>query len=349
MPRMTTLDEKARLNQATEKLGEGASLTRRPTNSEAEALIGLYFPILDHGFVSLVDYMGTDECIERAARVSYGGGSSRKKTDRRGLIRYLHRMRHTTPSEMLEVKLHCCMPIFVARQWIRHRTANVNEQSGRYSLIPTVFYEPALEDVQRQSKDNKQGRSGPVDQATYDEAVRRWRAGRERAAADYEWLAAEDVARELARIDLPLSTYTQWYWKIDLHNLLHFLTLRVDSHAQKEIRDYGQAIAGMLARIAPLSYEAWIDYDVAGVRLSRQELKVIRTFAMVRGRTVYGTDTTACWTDEDMGNLGMSSREIDEIVAKLSGADGVPSFDLDLSKGLPASHFAEKFGIKDEG
>jgi len=235
-----------------------------------------YFPVLDHGFVALVDYMGTDACIERAARVSYGYGT-RSTNQTRGLIRYLRRHLHTTPTEMVELKFHCCMPIFVARQWIRHRTANVNEYSGRYSLIPMLFYTPEQEQLQKQSQSNNQGRSGQlVDESVYPSATDRWSKGRQEARGNYEWLTQQDIARELARIDLPLSTYTQWYWKIDLHNLLHFLKLRVDSHAQREIRKYGEVMAGIVRAVAPLSYEAWIDYEVGGARLGRMELDALR-------------------------------------------------------------------------
>jgi thymidylate synthase (FAD) len=211
--------------------------TKRPTVQAAEELLGLYFPVLDHGFVSLVDYMGGDGAIEQAARVAYGQGT-RQTTQTRGLIRYLYRHAHTSPLEMTEVKLHCAMPIFVARQWIRHRTANVNEMSGRYSLMPMQFYTPPSAQLRPQSKTNKQGREAEaVDEGLRDIAFQKWKEQRQDAVANYEWLTQNDFARELARIDLPLSTYTQWYWKIDLHNLLHFLTLRVDAHAQWEISD----------------------------------------------------------------------------------------------------------------
>jgi len=251
-------------------------MSRRPVSPLAEEILGLYFPVLDHGFVSLVDYMGTDECIERAARVSYGYGT-RKKSQTRGLVRYLRRHHHTTPSEMVELKFHCCMPLFIARQWIRHRTANVNEYSGRYSLIPMLFYTPSPEQLQTQSRKNNQGRSGQTGtDAQYQGAVERWTRIREAGRETYEWLTGEDIAREIARIDLPLSTYTQWYWKIDLHNLLHFLTLRVDTHAQWEIQEFGRVMAGMLKRVAPISYEAWVDYDVCGARVSRMELDALR-------------------------------------------------------------------------
>jgi len=316
-------------------------MTKRPTSPGAEELLGLYFPVLDHGFVSLVDYMGSDECIERAARVSYGYGT-RKTSQTRGLIRYLRRHLHTTPSEMVELKFHCCMPMFVARQWIRHRAANVNEYSGRYSLMPMLFYTPSAEQLQTQSRSNNQGKSGEaVSEETYREALRRWEAIRAESRGAYEWLTSEQVARELARIDLPLSTYTQWYWKIDLHNLLHFLRLRVDRHAQWEIQEYGRVMAGMLKRVAPLSYEAWIDFDVCGARLSRGELDALRRLVEKSG------DGLSARSGEALGGreleaLGLSKREIRELFDKLAD-DGVPDFELDLSRAQSAESFAERF------
>jgi thymidylate synthase (FAD) len=300
----------------------------------------MYFPVLDHGFVSLVDYMGTDADIERAARVSYGYGT-RKLSQTRGLIRYLRRHKHTTPSEMVELKFHCCMPIFVARQWIRHRTANVNELSGRYSLIPMLFYTPPAEQLQTQSRKNNQGRSGDaLDPAMRAEAERRWREIRTGAASAYEWLTGQEVARELARIDLPLSTYTQWYWKIDLHNLLHFLTLRVDRHAQWEIRVFGQVMAGMLKRVAPLSYEAWIDYDVCGGHLSRHELDILRGLITPDGDGLRARDSAL--SRQALLDKGLSGRELDELLTKLRPNE-TPDFELDLSTAKSAEYFAEQF------
>ena len=315
--------------------------TKRPTSAAAEEILGLYFPVLDHGFVSLVDYMGTDECIERAARVSYGYGT-RKQSLTRGLLRYLRRHQHTTPSEMVEMKFHCCMPIFVARQWIRHRTANVNEYSGRYSLVPMLFYTPDAAQLQTQSRKNNQGRSGEaVAAGVHAEAVRRWGEIRHAAMETYEWMTAGEIARELARIDLPLSTYTQWYWKIDLHNLLHFLTLRVDPHAQWEIQAYGRVMAGMLQRVAPLSYEAWIDYDVRGARLSRMELDALR--ALVTAGDDGLTGKAGRLDRGALGERGLAKREIDELIAKLAAPPPVPDFALDPAAARPADHFAERF------
>jgi thymidylate synthase (FAD) len=316
-------------------------VTKRPTSPGAEELLGLYFPVLDHGFVSLVDYMGTDECIERAARVSYGYGT-RKTSQTRGLLRYLRRHLHTTPSEMVELKFHCCMPMFIARQWIRHRSANVNEVSGRYSLLPMLFYTPSSEQLQTQSKTNNQGRSGtPVPEATYREALGRWESIRKESQSAYEWMTGESVARELARIDLPLSTYTQWYWKIDLHNLLHFLRLRVDKHAQWEIQEYGRVMAGVLKRLAPMSYEAWIDYDVCGARVSRGELDALRALVAVEGEGL-AAKPGAKLDPGGLEKLGLAKREARELLDKLAAKD-VPDFELDLSKAKNAEYFAERF------
>ncbi len=316
-------------------------MPQRPSSPAADEILGLYFPVLDHGFVALVDYMGTDGCVERAARVSYGYGT-RQQSLTRGLLRYLRRHHHTTPSEMVELKFHCCMPMFVARQWIRHRTASVNEYSGRYSLIPLLYYTPAAEELQLQSATNHQGRSGaPVTPAQYQEVCARWERSRQQAGEAYEWMTGEGMARELARIELPLSTYTQWYWKIDLHNLMHFLKLRVDPHAQLEIRRYGEVMAGMMQRVAPLSYEAWLDYDVDGARLSRMEREALARLVEVgpeglrvrEGATLDAAALTA---------LGLAPREQRELAEKLELRP--PSrFELRLSDARPASAFEERF------
>jgi len=315
--------------------------TKRPTSAGAEELVGRYFPVLDHGFVALVDYMGTDECIERAARVSYGYGT-RKTSVTRGLLRYLRRHLHTTPSEMVELKFHCCMPMFVARQWIRHRTANVNEYSGRYSLMPMLFYTPSADQLQTQSATNNQGRSGnAVAPEAHEDAVRRWNEIRRLSRETYEWMAGQEMARELARIDLPLSTYTQWYWKIDLHNLLHFLRLRVDSHAQWEIQEFGRVMAGMLKRVAPLSYEAWIDYDVCGARVSRMELDAIRRLVKLDAGGVSSQDGRSL-DEPALEELGLARREVREFLNKLA-ATAVPDFELDLARAEPPETFASRF------
>jgi thymidylate synthase (FAD) len=303
--------------------------TRRPTNPAAEEILGGYFPVLDHGFVALVDYMGSDEDVERAARVSYGYGT-RRTSQTRGLIRYLRRHHHTTPSEMVELKFHCVMPIFVARQWIRHRTASVNELSARYSLMPLLYYRPDAEQFALQSRSNNQGREGGAAPEVYQEALRRWEALRRGSGEAYGWMLEQDVARELARIDLPLSTYTQWYWKIDLHNLLHFLTLRVDPRAQWEIQEYGRVMAGMIKRVAPLSYEAWIDYDLTARAFTRVERRALATLVEATDAGVRARGESAL-SREQLTELGMSGREIVELVEKLQPPER-PDFELDLSR-----------------
>ncbi len=314
--------------------------SKRPLSPGAEEILGLYFPVLDHGFVALVDYMGTDECIERAARVSYGYGT-RKASLTRGLLRYLRRHLHTTPSEMLELKFHCCMPMFIARQWVRHRAASINEYSGRYSLMPMLFYTPEAAQLQTQSRVNNQGRSGtPVEPEQYRAAVARWNDIRRLSRAAYEQMTSEDMARELARIDLPLSTYTQWYWKIDLHNFLHFLKLRVDHHAQWEIQEYGRVLAGMLKRVAPHSYEAWIDYDVCGERVSRMELDALRRLVTVSDGGLVGK--AASLSPAELDGLGLAKREVSELLHKLEPKTP-PDFELDLSRAKTAEWFAAEF------
>jgi thymidylate synthase (FAD) len=302
--------------------------TKRPTNPAAEEILGGYFPVLDHGFISLVDYMGSDEDVERAARVSYGFGT-RKTSQTRGLVRYLRRHRHTTPSEMVELKFHCAMPIFVARQWVRHRTANINEYSARYSLMPLLFYTPDQEHFALQSKVNNQGRGEMASPNVFRETMRRWEELRSRAGDTYGWLIEEDVARELARIELPLSTYTQWYWKIDLHNLLHFLTLRVDAHAQWEIRAYGEIMAGMVKRVAPLSYEAWLDYDVQGTPFSGGERAALARLLSPTEEGGLEARAGGRLDADELKELGLSAREIRELLGKVMAPAPV-DFELDL-------------------
>ena len=313
--------------------------TKRPTIAAAEEILGSYFPVLDHGFVSLVDYMGSDDDVERAARVSYGFGT-RKVSQTRGLVRYLRRHRHTTPSEMVEFKLHCAMPMFVARQWIRHRTASVNELSARYSLMPLLFYTPEQEQFELQSRSNKQGREGGASQEVYREAVERWERLRADAGDAYSWMLEEDVARELARIDLPVSTYTQWYWKIDLHNLLHFLSLRVDSRAQWEIQQFARVIAGMVKRVAPLSYEAWVDYELGSEPLTRVERGLLSRVVEGNDNGIRARDGASLSMDE-MKEAGLSPREALEMMEKLS-APSIPDFELDLSTMVDADTMASK-------
>jgi len=313
--------------------------TKRPTIPAAEEILGGYFPVLDHGFVSLVDYMGSDEDVERAARVSYGFGT-RQVSATRGLVRYLRRHRHTTPSEMVEFKFHCAMPMFVARQWIRHRTASVNELSARYSLMPLLFYKPDPEQFALQSRSNKQGREGGASEAVYREAVERWERIRSESGDTYRWMLEEDVAREIARIDLPVSMYTQWYWKIDLHNLLHFLSLRVDPRAQWEIQQFARVIAAMVKRVAPLSYEAWVDYDLQAEPLTRVEREVLSQLVTGNDDGIAARAGAAVSTDE-MKAAGLSAREARELVEKLQAPER-PDFTVDLADMVSAEEMGAR-------
>ena len=229
---------------------------------------------LDKGFVRLVDSMGGDDAIVQAARVSYGQGTSKVSQDR-GLIRYLMRHRHTTPFEMVEFKFHCKMPIFVARQWVRHRTANINEYSLRYSEARDEFYFPDPEHIQFQSALNKQGRSGEVPLELKQKVLDYFKEISERSFTMYQELNEAGIARELARSLLPVNIYTEWYWKNDLHNLLHFIGLRSDSHAQYEIRVYSDAMAVSVKAVAPFAWEAYQDYVVHGMRFSRIEQNLL--------------------------------------------------------------------------
>lgn len=237
----------------------------------------------DHGLVALVDTMPrfapvgktADFAIVQAARVSYGAGTKQVNEDR-GLIRYLARHRHTTPFEMVEFKFHHVMPIFIARQWIRHRTANVNEYSARYSIVRDRYYRPDVSNVRKQSMTNRQGGEEPIDTGTAEEFLT-WLDEIEKQHQKYEQFMEKGVSRELARIALPVSVYTEWYWKIDLHNLLHFLSLRIDPHAQQEIRDYAMAMFALIRPIVPVAAEAFLDYQFGAMHLTRLEVEAIRS------------------------------------------------------------------------
>lgn len=257
-----------------DRIVDQVSTTLRPISDGAEKW--LYRPIrcLDHGFVYLVDYMGTDLSVVDAARVSYGQGT-RSVNTAENLIRYLRRHVHTSPSEMVEIKFHCKMPIFVARQWVRHRTASINEYSGRYSEMIDEFYLPGLEAIKKQAIDNKQGRGDDLPPEVKEEFRARLGAGYRRQYEDYKWALEVGVAKELARISLPVANYTQWYWKIDFHNLMHFLRLRLDSHAQYEIRVYGEAMARIIQDAFPMSFKAFEDYQLYALSFSRLELDVL--------------------------------------------------------------------------
>jgi len=315
----------------------------------------LYEPlnVLDHGFVRVIDYMGDDSAVVQAARVSYGRGTKKVSEDR-GLIRYLMRHWHSTPFEMCEMKFHIKLPIFIARQWIRHRTANVNEYSARYSIMDKEFYIPKAEHLSPQSKKNHQGRStdalSPAEAARVLEILKNDSL---QCYDHYEELMNTDaagnvldesksgIARELARMNLTMNYYTQWYWKIDLHNFLHFLKLRVDSHAQWEIQEYGRVMAGMLKRVAPLSYEAFIDYDVCGAKFSRMEFDALRRLVSVQGDGL-AAKSGASVDAPGLEALGLSKREARELFDKLNATE-VPDFELDLARARPAEEFAERF------
>ena len=279
--------------------------TRRATVPALEEMLFEPIPLLDHGFVRCIDYMGDDAAVVQAARVSYGKGTKKSREDR-GLIRYLMRHRHSTPFEMCELKLHVKLPIFVARQWIRHRTANVNEYSARYSILDREFYLPSPEHIAVQSKNNKQGRG---DTLSHEDAQRVLDLLKRDAMQTYDTYEAlmEDhgLARELARMDLPVNYYTQWYWKIDLHNLLHFLSLRMHPHAQYEIRVYGDAIAEYVKAWVPHTWEAFDDYRLGGAFLSRASIGVVKK--LIAGEEV-----------QQKGS-GLSPREWRELMAVLEG------------------------------
>ena len=261
----------------------------RPSVPEADALIGVKRPVLSHGFVALVDYMGNDAAVVQAARVSYGQGTKTVRDDR-GLIRYLLRHRHTTPFEMVEYKFLVRLPIFVARQMVRHRMVSINEYSQRYSVAPDEFEVPPPEEIRHQSGRNRQGRGDPLP----EEVVERFRSDLDRVSKDAyaAYLRALDsgVARETARLLLPVAYYTQWYWKIDLWNLFHFLSLRLDAHAQEEIRLYAAEIAKLARVVCPVAFEAFEDFQLNSVGFSRRELVAIR--ALLDGKT----PTEACAT-----------------------------------------------------
>ena len=278
-----------------ERLRSATSPTRRATVPALEEILYEPIPVLDAGFLRVVDYMGDDAAVVQAARVSYGRGTKQVREDA-GLIRYLLRHRHTTPFEMCEIKLHVKLPIFVARQWIRHRTANVNEYSARYSVLDREFYVPAPEHFAAQSSSNRQGRGTVL---VGDEAARTLALLKSEAARAHDAYAEllneapdgsaiepgrQGLARELARIALPLSTYTQWYWKTDLHNLLHFVALRADAHAQYEIRVYAEAIFDVVEKWVPITCAAFRDYRIEGTELAGPALQVVRR--LLRGEHV---------------------------------------------------------------
>ncbi|MEM1315904.1 MAG: FAD-dependent thymidylate synthase [Pseudomonadota bacterium] len=286
--------------------------TLRPVAEGLEARLYEAVPVLDHGFVRVVDYMGDDAAIVQAARVSYGAGTKKARDDR-GLIRYLMRHWHSTPFEMCEIKLHVKLPIFVARQWIRHRTANVNEYSARYSILDREFYVPAPEHLAAQASNNRQGRGEVLEGAEAEAALRMLREDAARSYDTYAHLLNEEeadparagLARELARMNLTSNVYTQWYWKIDLHNLFHFLRLRADAHAQYEIRVYAEAICQLAEAWVPEAYAAFEDYRLGAVQFSAAGMACLR-------RMLAGEDVT-------QETSGMSAGEWREFQAALAG------------------------------
>ncbi|MHA7886994.1 FAD-dependent thymidylate synthase [Roseicyclus sp.] len=253
--------------------------TLRAVSEGMEAHLYTAHPVLDHGFVRVIDYMGDDAAIVQAARVSYGAGTKKARDDA-GLIRYLMRHWHSTPFEMCEVKFHVKLPVFVARQWIRHRTANVNEYSARYSILDREFYIPEPDALAAQSTVNNQGRGAVLEGAEAARVQEILKSDAMRAYDHYEEMLSQDgqqgLARELARMNLPANVYTQWYWKTDLHNLFHFLRLRADAHAQYEIRVYAELMCRLVADWVPAAYSAFEDYRMGGVSLSGKGVEVLK-------------------------------------------------------------------------
>jgi len=294
------------LNQQSQK-----NVTKRVTSPELEKILYEAIPVLDHGFVRVVDYMGDDTSIVQSARVSYGKGTKKVSTDS-GLIKYLMRHRHSTPFEMCEIKYHIKLPIFIARQWIRHRTANVNEYSARYSIMDKEFYVPERENLAAQSTNNRQGRGELINGKQADNILKILKDDAERNYQHYEEMLNEKydgsviddkkqgLARELARMNLTLNSYTQWYWKTDLLNLLNFLALRADSHAQFEIREYADVMMKTVKKWVPTTYDAFIDYRVGGMELSAKGKLVIQK--MIKGEKC------------DIESSGLSKREWNELM-----------------------------------
>ena len=292
--------------------------TKRVTSPELEKVLYEAIPVLDHGFIRVIDYMGDDSSIVQSARVSYGKGTKKVSTDD-GLIRYLMRYRHSTPFEMCEIKYHVKLPIFIARQWIRHRTANVNEYSARYSILDKEFYMPSKDQLASQSKSNRQGRGEILQGKQAEEVLNILKDDATRTYNNYEKLLNErfdgtkidenkvGLARELARMNLTLNTYTQWYWKTDLLNLLNFLFLRADNHAQYEIRVYAEKMLDTVKRWVPITYQAFMDYRVGAAEISSKGLKVIKS--MILGKKVSQEES------------GLSNREWNELMEILERKD----------------------------
>ena len=285
--------------------------TKRVTAPELEKILYEAIPILDHGFIRVVDYMGNDTSIVQAARVSYGKGTKKVSTDS-GLIKYLMRHWHSTPFEMCEIKYHVKLPIFIARQWIRHRTANVNEYSARYSILDKEFYLPKTENLAAQSQSNRQGRGDVLQGEQAKKVLELLKNDAEQTYNNYEMMLNErydgsvinekeiGLARELARMNLTLNTYTQWYWKTDLLNLMNFLRLRADHHAQYEIRTYADAMLDTLKKWVPITYEAFMDYRVGGTEVSAKGKIILQK--LIKGE------------DVNLDKSGLSKREWNELM-----------------------------------
>ncbi len=297
------------LNQLRKK----THTTLRATVKNIENILYKKFNVLDHGFIRVIDYMGDDSSIVQAARVSYGKGTKKINQDK-SLINYLLSHRHSTPFEMNEIKLHIKLPIFVARQWIRHRTANVNEYSARYSILDREFYMPKPEHFQAQSKSNNQGREISLDNSEMKSKLKILKENSNKNFDNYSFLLNEDesgniinpknqgIARELARMTLPLNTYTQWYWKIDLHNLMHFLSLRFDPHAQYEIRVYAEVMLKILQKWVPLTFDAFCKHRMHSFTISSQGINYIKSII----------------SGQKFNKEKISKRELDEINKKLN-------------------------------
>ena len=291
-----------------------SNTTKRVTSPELEKILYEAIPVLDHGFVRVVDYMGDDSSIVQAARVSYGKGTKKVSTDS-GLIKYLMRHRHSTPFEMCEIKYHVKLPIFVARQWIRHRTANVNEYSARYSILEDEFYIPKITNLADQSSYNKQGRGRTLDKKLAKKVIKILLEDSKKCYDNYTWMLNEknskkydedrlSLSRELARINLTLNTYTEWYWKIDLHNFMHFVSLRADDHSQFEIRAYADTLQKILKSWVPMTYKAFVSYRLKSAELSKEAIEVIKS--LIKGKKI----------KPEQSNL--SKREWDELFNLIS-------------------------------
>ena len=307
--------------QEIKDLQSQQSKTKRVTATQLENILFEAIPVLDHGFVRVIDYMGDDTSIVQAARVSYGKGTKQVSTDS-GLIKYLMRHWHSTPFEMCEIKYHIKLPIFIARQWIRHRTANVNEYSARYSILDKEFYLPNQENLAAQSKNNRQGRGEILTGDQAKDVLNLLKHDAERTYDNYETMLNErydgsvidkkksGLARELARMNLTLNTYTQWYWKTDLLNLMNFLRLRADSHAQYEIRAYADVMLDTLKKWVPITFEAFMDYRVGGTEVSSKGKKVLKDLISGKNINIEASGLSKREWNELMNAFGLDKKTV---------------------------------------